>query len=103
IARSMPEFHYGRFDLRFESIEALRRGEDFSIVEINGIGSEAIHAWDPAASVGETYRRLFDQQRVMFMIGAGNRARGIAPAGGAEFFSCFLQHADLIHRYPASS
>ena len=43
----MPEFHYGRFDLRFESIEALMRGESFSIVEIIGIGGEAIDCWDP--------------------------------------------------------
>jgi hypothetical protein len=36
IAKSMPEFHYGRFDLRFRTIDALMQGEDFLIVEING-------------------------------------------------------------------
>ena len=34
IARSMREFHCGRFDIRFESVEALKRGEKFSIIEI---------------------------------------------------------------------
>ena len=53
IARSMTEFHYGRFDLRFDSLDGLMRGEDFSIVEINGIGGEAIDCWDPRLSVGE--------------------------------------------------
>ncbi len=103
IARGMPDFHYGRFDLRFVSLDALLRGEKFSIVEINGVGSEAVHAWDPAASLGQTWRRLIDQQRVMFMIGACNRARGIAPTGVAEFLGRFLQQADLLRRYPASS
>jgi hypothetical protein len=42
IARSMNEFHYGRIDLRFETIEGFMRGEGFSIMEINGIGGEAI-------------------------------------------------------------
>jgi membrane protein DedA with SNARE-associated domain len=47
IGRSMTEFHYGRFDLRFDTVEGLMRGENFSIVEINGIGGEAIDCWDP--------------------------------------------------------
>src|SRR5665811_1278959 len=72
IARSMTEFHYGRFDLRFESIDSLMRAEDFSIVEINGIGGEAIDCWDPHLGVGEVYRRLAEQQRLLFMIGRRN-------------------------------
>ncbi len=51
IARGMTEFHYGRFDLRFENVESLMRGEDFIIVEINGIGGEAIDCWDPRLPV----------------------------------------------------
>ena len=85
------------------ALDALLRVDDFAIVEINGVGSEAVHAWDPAASLGQTWRRLIDQQRVMFMIGACNRARGIAPTGTAEFLGRFLQQADLLRRYPASS
>ena len=65
----MTEFHYGRFDLRFESLDGFMRGEDFSIVEINGIGGEAIDCWDPRLGVGEVYRRLADQQRLLFLIG----------------------------------
>ena len=41
IARSMPEFYYGRFDIRFESTELLRAGKGFTIIEINGAGAEA--------------------------------------------------------------
>ena len=52
IARSMTEFHYGRFDLRFASLDAFMRGEDFAIVEINGIGGEAIDCWDPRLDGG---------------------------------------------------
>ena len=78
IARSMSDFHYGRFDLRFDSLDDLMRGENFSIVEINGIGGEAIDCWDPRLSVGEVYRRLAGQQRLLFRIGASNRARGLS-------------------------
>ena len=102
IARSMSEFHYGRFDLRFDSVEALARGEDFAIVEINGIGGEAIDCWDPHLSVREVYGRLFAQQRLLFDIGAANRARGFRPAGAGEFVASLVRQTHLIRRYPSS-
>lgn len=102
IARSMSEFHYGRFDLRFESVEALMRAENFAIVEINGIGGEAIDCWDPQLSVREVYGRLFTQQKLLFEIGAANRARGFRPAGLGTFFASLIRQTHLIRRYPSS-
>jgi hypothetical protein len=102
IARSMPEFHYGRFDVRFASIAALSRGEEFTVVEINGIGGEAIDVWDPALSVGEAYRRLIAQQRLLFMIGERNRARGFEPTPIGEFLMRLVRQTRLIRRYPPS-
>ncbi len=103
IARSMTEFHYGRFDLRFESVEALMRAEDFAIVEINGIGGEAIDCWDPRLPVSEAYRRLVCQQRLMFLIGGRNRARGFRPTPTAQFVISLMRQSQLIRRYPASA
>jgi hypothetical protein len=103
IARSMTEFHYGRFDLRFESLDTFMRGEDFSIVEINGIGGEAIDCWDPRLGVGEVYRRLADQQRLLFLIGDRNRARGFRPTSAGDFLGSVIRQTQLIRRYPASA
>jgi membrane protein DedA with SNARE-associated domain len=103
IARSMPEFHYGRFDIRFEHTDALKRGEGFAIVEVNGIGGEAIDVWDPLLSVREVYRRLIAQQRLLFKIGESNRSRGFQPTCVSEFVGLLLRQTKLIQRYPASS
>lgn len=103
IARSMPEFHYGRFDVRFASADALMRGEEFSIVEVNGIGGEAIDVWDPQLPVGEAYRRLLAQQRLLFMIGERNRARGFQPTTAGQFISLLVKQTQLIRRYPSSA
>ncbi len=103
IACSMTEFHYGRFDLRFDTIEALMRAEGFSIVEINGIGGEAIDCWDPHLPVRECYRRLVEQQRLLFLIGKRNRARGFRPTKIGEFVSSLFAQSKLIKRYPASA
>ena len=103
IARSMTEFHYGRFDLRFESLDGFMRGQDFSIMEINGIGGEAIDCWDPRLGVAEVYRRLADQQRLLFMIGQRNRARGFNPTPAGDFVASLFRQTQLIRRYPASA
>ena len=102
ICRSMPEFHYGRFDIRFASAGALAAGEEFAIVEINGIGGEAIDVWDPDLSIGEAYRRLYRQQALLFEIGDRNRQRGFVPPGPVAFLRPALQQSRLIDRYPAS-
>lgn len=103
IAGSMSEFHYGRFDLRFENVEMLMRGEGFSVVEINGIGGEAIDCWDPHLSVREVYRRLAGHQRLLFAIGAKNRARGFMPTKPSDFVTSLIRQGQLIRRYPTST
>jgi membrane protein DedA with SNARE-associated domain len=103
VARSMREFHCGRFDLRFASIDALERGEDFVIVEICGLGGVLDRAWDPAMPLTEIYRRMIDRQRIMFLIGEKNRARGFEPVGCADVVRSMLRQSQLSRRYPASA
>lgn len=102
IARSMPEFHFGRFDVRFQSIEQLQRGEGFVIIEINGAGSEPIHAWDPDKSIFDLYGELFRVQSRLFEIGDLNRARGFSPMPLRAFFSLMRHQHRLITHYPPS-
>jgi hypothetical protein len=103
IASSMREFHYGRFQLRFASIDELMRGENFSVVEINGIRSGTNRDCDPALPLAEVYRRLADQQRIMFLIGEKNRTRGFAPVGCADVLKSLIRQSQLGRRYPASA
>ncbi|MBI2236280.1 MAG: hypothetical protein HYU60_04895 [Magnetospirillum sp.] len=102
ICRDLPEFHFGRFDVRFEDIHGLEAGEGFRIVEINGAGAEAVHIWDPDVSVLEGYRVLFRQQALLFAIGAANRRRGFAPLTLRALIACQRRQQGLLGRYPAS-
>src|SRR3546814_13892186 len=97
----MPEFYFGRFDVRFRSVEALGRGEDFQILEVNGASAEAIHIWDPEQTIGETYRVLFAQFRLLYEIGAGNRDRGPRPISLPGFLPLQGQESRLLRRYLA--
>lgn len=103
ISRTMPEFYFGRYDIRFKSIDALRRGEDFQILEMNGASAEALHIWDPEQTVGETYRVLFEQFRLLYEIGAHNRARGHRPISLTGFLALQWRESRLVRRYPASN
>ena len=91
IMRDMPELHFSRLDLRYRTLEGLRRGEDFRIIEFNGSGSEATHIWDPAMTIREAYATQFFHYGESFRIGATIRA------GGAR-----RQQKRLMARYPAN-
>ena len=103
IARDMPDFHVGRFDVRYESMGLLRAGKGFSIIEVNGAGSEAVHAWDPALSLRQAYAIVFEKQRRVFEIGAAMRRRGNPPVSFAEMAQHYVHQQRLIRRYPPSN
>jgi len=47
IFQQIPDIYYGRFDLKYNSIEELLQLKHFKIIEINGIISEPTHIYDP--------------------------------------------------------
>lgn len=100
IAQSIPEFYYGRFDVRFKSTDQLKAALGFSIIEINGAGSEPIHAWDPEFSFINLYRELFKTQSLMFRIAAENRKRGFKPDHLLKFLKAARKQTRLIRQYP---
>ncbi len=102
IARSMPEFHVGRFDVRFGTMPALQAGT-FQIIEVNGAGSEAIHLWDPALPIGAAFAGVFAKQRMLFEMGAAMRARGHRPVGAWALAAAWCAQQRLIARYPESN
>lgn len=102
IARALPNFFFGRFDVRFRDVESLQRGEGFTIVEVNGAGAEATHIWDPEARLLDAYRTLFEQYRVLFTIGDANRRAGHAPLGPIQFIKDVLLYRRLSRNYPVA-
>lgn len=102
IARDMGVFLVGRFDVRYRDTAGLQRGE-FTIMEVNGAGSEAVHAWDPIYSIADVYRIVFAKQRQLFRIGAANRKLGHRPIGILALARLFLRQHALLRRYPPSN
>ena len=76
ICRRVEGFNFGRFDIRFSSIDEFRSGAGFKIIELNGVTSESTNIYDPRYSLLDAYRILFAQWRIAFEIGAENKRRG---------------------------
>ncbi len=103
IARGMPEFYFGRFDVRYDDLEELRAGRNFHLIEVNGAGSEATHIWDKTTRLSDAYRFLFFQQRTLFEFGAANRARGFSSVNAFRLLRLALKQARLGRAYLESS
>lgn len=102
IARDMGDFHAGRFDVKCDSLAALQAGH-FRIMEVNGAGSEAVHAWDPRFGLWQAYGIVFAKQRRLFAIGRAMRDRGHRPVGWVALLRHWLRQRALIRRYPPSN
>lgn len=103
IARDMPSFYCGRFDVRFERLDELAAGRGFKIIEINGAGSEAIDAWDPDIGLLRGLGRVFAKQRRLFEVGAAMRRRGVRPVGLLALGRFYRRQQQLITLYPPSN
>jgi hypothetical protein len=100
IAAAMPEFHFGRVDVRFSSLAELRAGTGFRILEINGVGAEATHVWDPRTKLLDAWRAELAHFGAAWRIGAANRARGHAPSGLRHMAKMWRLQRRLLASYP---
>ncbi len=102
VARSMGDFHYGRFDVKFVNEDALRDGQ-FIIFEINGAGSEAIQYWDPRIPISKALQGIFAKQRELFLLAHESRQQGNEPLSVKALASSYLKQKALIQAYPSSN
>ena len=100
LARALPEFYFGRIDVRFTSLSALARGEGFRVIEINGVGSEPTHIWDPATRLREAWHAQFFHYGAAFRIGAANRCQGAKPASVMTVWRNWRLQNRLMRHYP---
>lgn len=102
LAKALPEFHFGRFDIRFERFADVQAGHGFTVVEANGAGAESTHIWDRKTSLLKAWRDLMRQYRWLFEIGAANRARGFKATPWRDFRAAWQREKALTPHYPAT-
>ena len=100
IAKDIPDFYFGRFDIRFKSMDDFQKGQNFKIVEVNGAGGEATHIWDRKQTLRQAYGTLFSQYAALFRIGAKNRKRGHKPDSIFALLKAWQDEKKLVANYP---
>ena len=92
LSREIGGFFYGRFDIKCDSFEALCRGEDFTILEINGVCSEPTHIYDAeTSSYIQSLRDIKKHWRIVSNISFANHQMGIEYADSSFMFKSLLE------------
>ncbi len=76
VCTKIPGFYFGRIDIRYSTLEELCNGINFSIIEINGAGSEPTHIYDPEHSVFFAWKEIIRHWRLLFQISRTNFKKG---------------------------
>ncbi len=75
-------FGFGRYDVRVPDADHLAAGRGLTVLEFNGVSSEAVHIYDPDAPFANALRTLADQWRLAYEVGAHNAAEHDVPVMG---------------------
>lgn len=75
VCKQIPGFYYGRLDIKFKSWGALNKGRDFSIIELNGAGSEPTHIYDPSHSLLFAWKEVCRHWKLLYRISRLNAER----------------------------
>jgi hypothetical protein len=76
ICQQIPLFYFGRMDIRYQSRELLEEGKAFSILEVNGAGSEPTHMYDPRHSIFFAWKEIIRHWILLFKISRANHKLG---------------------------
>ena len=68
---------YGRYDIKCSSIEELKQGKNFSILEYNGCGAEPHHVYGNGYSLVQACKILADHWNILSKISRYNKSIGV--------------------------
>lgn len=75
ICTNIPGFYFGRLDIKFDNWTDLFNGKNFSIIEVNGAGSEPAHIYDPSHSIWFGWAEIIKHLNILYRISSINKKR----------------------------
>ena len=68
ICKKVDGFYFGRLDICYNDWEELKQGKNFSIIELNGSGSEPTHIYDPRHSVFWAWKEIAKHWKILYRV-----------------------------------
>jgi len=73
LSSNIEGWHYGRVDIKYNSFNELLKGQNFKIIEINGIISEPTHIYDPLkGNYFSALKAIKDHWKLIYIISVKN-------------------------------
>ncbi|MEP6712273.1 MAG: hypothetical protein ABJA37_07655 [Ferruginibacter sp.] len=79
ISISINDFFYGRYDIMCNSIEELKQGKNFTILEYNGSGAEPNHFYDTGYTLNQAHKEILKHWKALYEISSYNAGNGVKP------------------------
>ena len=77
ISHSVNDFFYGRYDIMCTSIEELKQGKNFIILEYNGCGAEPNHFYDTGYTLIHAWKEILKHWKILYGISRQNYKAGV--------------------------
>ncbi len=92
-------FYYGRYDIKCASVEDLKEGKNFYILEYNGCGAEPHHIYGDGNNLLQAYKILLQHWNVLYRISRYNHSHGADRWGflrGWHFLRAAKKHFRML-------
>lgn len=100
VCQQVPGFYFGRLDIRYQSWEELKQGKNFTVIELNGAGSEPTHMYDPRHSIFFAWKEILRHLNILSVISSINRRLLNLPymkwAAGLAMLKSNRRHVKLL-------
>lgn len=96
------KFYYGRYDIKTSSIEDLKKGRNFQIIEFNGCGAEPNHIYDCGMSIWQAYGVILEHWKALYKISRYNHKNGTpywSFRRGWNFLKESQRHFKMLEKY----
>jgi hypothetical protein len=96
VCKQIPEFYFGRLDIMYSNLEDLKAGKNFSIIELNGAGSEPTHIYDPGHSLFFAWKEIARHFKLLCTISIKNHKRGFPYLTVKEGMQMFKENNAVV-------
>lgn len=102
VCLQIPHFYYGRLDIKYSELADLEQGRNFSIIELNGAGSEPTHIYDPGQSLLLAWQEIVRHFDMLFQISQINHRKGhrfLSLREGLDMFRQNKLHVQKLEKF----
>ncbi|MBB2146847.1 D-alanine--D-alanine ligase [Pedobacter sp. LMG 31464] len=97
LCMQIPEFYFGRLDIKYNTWKELCEGKNFVVIELNGASSEPTHIYDPKHSIWFAWKELIRHWNILYQISMINQKNNnLKLMGYAEGMALIRKNSEYV-------